>query len=166
MGQIQRLSWGGRQRKSGGEDAASPPIHVRMERCRYEALTGRKSFICKVFWELATNTPKIHTVCFLLESMYSNTHVKCIGSCTILPLKGGKEPADTRITQQCKKGDTSDPQAERPQSVSQDKPKAGLLTFHLLDHQRRFRDDEQKLWTNKEVARSCIQGHIISYSAR
>lgn len=59
---------------SGGEDAASSWFINNRQRRRYEALTGHKSFIWKVSWELSINMPKMHTGCFLLESMYSNTH--------------------------------------------------------------------------------------------
>lgn len=50
-------------------------IHKHRQCCRYKALTGHKSFICKVTWELAINMPKIHAACFLLESMHSHTHI-------------------------------------------------------------------------------------------
>lgn len=40
-------------------------IHVHKQRCRYEALTGHKSFIRKVTWELVINIGKIHMVHFL-----------------------------------------------------------------------------------------------------
>lgn len=40
-------------------------IHIQKQRCQYEALTGHKSFIHKVTWELVTNIGEIHTAHFL-----------------------------------------------------------------------------------------------------